>query len=49
VQQSIGTPSSRETGARYLKEFVEDVKAKGLIGEAISRHKVNGVTVAPKA
>jgi polar amino acid transport system substrate-binding protein len=49
VQQSIGTPKSRETGARYLKEFVEDVKAKGLIGEAISRHKVNGVTVAPKA
>ncbi len=49
VQQSIGTPRSRETGARYLKEFIEDVKAKGLIGEAISRHKVNGVTVAPKA
>ena len=49
VQQSIGTPKSRETGARYLKEFIEDVKAKGLIGEAISRHKVNGVTVAPKA
>ena len=49
VQQSIGTPKSRETAARYLKEFVEDVKAKGLIGEAISRHKVNGVTVAPKA
>lgn len=49
VQQSIGTPKSRETAARYLKEFIEDVKAKGLIGEAISRHKVNGVTVAPKA
>jgi polar amino acid transport system substrate-binding protein len=49
VQQSIGTPKSRETAARYLKEFVEDVKAKGLIGEAISRHKVNGVSVAPKA
>jgi polar amino acid transport system substrate-binding protein len=49
VQQSIGTPKSRETAARYLREFVEDVKAKGLIGEAISRHKVNGVAVAPKA
>ena len=49
VQQSIGTPKSRETAARYLKEFVEDVKAKGFIGEAISRHKVNGVSVAPKA
>jgi polar amino acid transport system substrate-binding protein len=49
VQQSIGTPKSRETAARYLKEFVEDVKASGFVGEAISRHKVNGVTVAPKA
>jgi len=49
VQQSIGTPKSRETGARYLKEFVEDMKASGFVGQAISRHKVNGVTVAPKA
>ena len=49
VQQSIGTPKSRETGLRYLKEFVEDIKAKGLVGEAISRHKVSGVTIAPKA
>ncbi len=49
VQQSIGTPKSRETGARYLKEFVEGLKASGFIGEAISRHKVNGVIVAPKA
>lgn len=49
VQQSIGTPKSRETGARYLKEFVEDLKASGFIGGAISRHKVSGVSVAPKA
>ena len=49
VQQSIGTPKSRETGARYLKEFVEDMKASGFVGQAISRHKVNGVSVAPKA
>jgi polar amino acid transport system substrate-binding protein len=49
VQQSIGTPKSRETGARYLREFVEDLKRSGFIGEAISRHKVSGVSVAPKA
>jgi polar amino acid transport system substrate-binding protein len=49
VQQSLGTPRSRETGARYLKEFIESLKASGFIGAAISRHKVNGVTVAPKA
>ena len=49
VQQSIGTPRSRETAARYLREFVEDVKASGFVAEAIARHKVPGVTVAPKA
>ncbi|HZM33909.1 MAG TPA: transporter substrate-binding domain-containing protein [Burkholderiales bacterium] len=49
VQQSIGTPRSRETGVRYLREFVEDVKKSGFVGQAISRHKVNGVNVAPRA
>lgn len=47
VQQSIGTPKSRETAARYLKEFAQDVKKSGFVAEAIARHKVSGVTVAP--
>jgi len=47
VQQSIGTPKSRETAARYLKEFAEDVKKSGFVAEAIERHKVPGVSVAP--
>jgi len=47
VQQSIGTPKSRESAARYLKEFAADVKKSGFVGEAIARHKVPGVSVAP--
>jgi polar amino acid transport system substrate-binding protein len=47
VQQSIGTPKSRESAARYLKEFAEDVKKSGFVAEAIARHKVPGVSVAP--
>jgi polar amino acid transport system substrate-binding protein len=47
VQQSIGVPKSRETAARYLKEFAQDVKKSGFVAEAIARHKVPGVTVAP--
>jgi polar amino acid transport system substrate-binding protein len=47
VQQSIGTPKSRETAARYLKEFAQDVKKSGFVAQAIERHKVPGVTVAP--
>ena len=49
VQQSIGTPRSREAGARYLREFVEDAKRSGLVAELIERHQVPGVNVAPKA
>ncbi len=47
VQQAIGTPKSREAAAKYLRAFVEDVKASGLVAEAISRNAVQGVTVAP--
>jgi len=49
VQQAIGTPKNRAAGAKYLREFVEDCKASGLVAEAISRHAVRGVSVAPKA
>ena len=48
VQQSIGTPRSRDAAARYLREFAEDVKRSGFVAEAIARHKVPGVSVAPK-
>jgi polar amino acid transport system substrate-binding protein len=49
VQQAIGTPKARDAGATYLRGFAEDVKASGLVAEAISRHAVNGVSVAPLA
>jgi polar amino acid transport system substrate-binding protein len=49
VQQAIGTPKSREAAAKYLRAFVEDVKASGLVAEAISRSGVAGVSVAPPA
>jgi len=49
VQQAIGTPKGREAGAKYLREFAEEAKASGLVAEAIARHGVRGVSVAPKA
>lgn len=49
VQQAIGTPKRRAAGASYLREFVEDVKTSGLVAQAIARHGVRGVTVAPAA
>jgi polar amino acid transport system substrate-binding protein len=48
VQQSVGTPQGRPAGAKYLREFAEDVKASGFVAKAIERHAVRGVSVAPK-
>ena len=49
VQQAIGTAKNREASARFLRAFVEDVKASGIVAEAISRNGAQGVTVAPPA
>jgi len=49
VQQAIGTPKSRTAAATYLRAFVEDVKASGLVADAIAKNAVQGVTVAPPA
>ncbi|MGE5525973.1 MAG: ABC transporter substrate-binding protein [Rhodospirillaceae bacterium] len=49
VQQAAGTPKGRPAGAQYLKEFIEDVKATGLVARTIEKNGVRGLTVAPKA
>jgi polar amino acid transport system substrate-binding protein len=49
VQQAIGTPKPRAEGAKYLRAFVEEVKASGFVAQAISRNGVQGVSVAPPA
>jgi polar amino acid transport system substrate-binding protein len=49
VQQAIGTAKNREASARFLRAFVEDVKASGLVAEAIARNGAQGVSVAPSA
>ena len=49
IQQAIGAPRGRHAAAQYLREFVEDVKASGLVARAIERNGVRGVSVAPPA
>jgi len=49
VQQAIGTPKGRDAGATYLREFVEDIKASGLVARTIEKNGVRGLTVAAKA
>lgn len=47
VQQACGTTKARVAGAKYLGEFIEDVKRSGLVAKTIDRHGVKGVNVAP--
>ena len=49
VQQAVGTPRPRERAAAFLREFVEEAKASGLVQRFIDRHRVRGLSVAPAA
>ena len=48
VQQAIGTKPERVVSAAFLREFVEEAKASGLVADLLEKHRVAGrLTVAP--
>ena len=50
VQQAVGTPRKNRIGAAFLKAFVEEAKASGMVASFIDRHAVTGrLSVAPLA
>ncbi|MFZ2649630.1 MAG: ABC transporter substrate-binding protein [Burkholderiaceae bacterium] len=49
INQAMATPRGRDAGARYLGEFVEDMKATGFVAKALARHAIEGAAVAPAA
>jgi polar amino acid transport system substrate-binding protein len=49
INQAMGTPKGREAGAKYLREFVEEMKASGFVAQALERHRIEGASVAPRA
>lgn len=49
VQQAIGTAPKNAAGAAFLRDFVEEAKASGLVARLIERHGVRGLSVAPAA
>jgi polar amino acid transport system substrate-binding protein len=49
VQQAVGTARTNAEGAAFLRGFVEEAKASGLIARLIARHGVEGLSVAPSA
>lgn len=47
IHQAMGLPKGREAGARYLRTFIEEMKASGFVAAALSRHGIEGAAVAP--
>ena len=49
VQQSVAIPKGREAGFAYLRAYVEEAKASGMVARSIEKSGFRGVTVAPPA
>jgi polar amino acid transport system substrate-binding protein len=49
VQQAVGTGRKNTAAAAFLAAFVEEAKASGFVASLIERHKIRGLSVAPKA
>jgi polar amino acid transport system substrate-binding protein len=47
IEQAIGTPRGREAGARYLRGFVEEMKASGFVAAGLARSGQVDAAVAP--
>jgi polar amino acid transport system substrate-binding protein len=47
IQQALGIAKGRDEGAKYLRQFIEDAKASGVVARAIEKAGVRGVSVAP--
>ena len=49
IGQALATPTGRDAGAQYLRAFIEDVKASGLVAQLMEKHGISGASVSPGA
>ena len=49
IEQAMGVPKGRAAAARYLRSFVEELKASGFVADALQRSGQHDATVAPPA
>ena len=48
ISQAMGVPKKRGAEAeKFLRTFVEDMKASGFVQQALERHKIEGASIAP--
>jgi polar amino acid transport system substrate-binding protein len=46
INQAMAVPKGRDAGARYVRDFIEEMKATGFVAQALVRHGVEGAAVA---
>ncbi|MCP5156169.1 MAG: ABC transporter substrate-binding protein [Ectothiorhodospiraceae bacterium] len=49
VQQAMGTTKAKAAALPFLRAFVEEAKASGLVQRLIEKHGADGLSVAPPA
>ena len=49
IGQASGVPKHREASAKYLRDFIEEMKASGFVAKALKDSGVTDATVAPSA
>jgi polar amino acid transport system substrate-binding protein len=49
IRQAMGTPKGRDAAARYLRTFIEEMKASGFVADALKRSNQPDAAVAPPA
>jgi len=47
INQAMASQKGKQAGARYLRDYVEDMKASGFVAKALERHSIQGAAVAP--
>jgi polar amino acid transport system substrate-binding protein len=49
IKEAMGTPLGRDLGLRYLRSFVEEMKASGFVKKALERANQPDAVIAPPA
>jgi polar amino acid transport system substrate-binding protein len=47
INQAMAVPKGRDAGAKYVRDFIEEMKISGFVAQALARHRVEGAAVAP--
>jgi polar amino acid transport system substrate-binding protein len=47
INQAMASRKGADAGARYVRDFIEDMKASGFVARALERHRIEGAAVAP--